>query len=86
MTEKSLEVAVAEESSEAEATEESFEVVVGRAAKIITEITGVVLPEKPLAEIHLLDDLDIDSLSLVEVVVALEEELASTSMTTQRRS
>ncbi|MFB7055360.1 phosphopantetheine-binding protein [Streptomyces vinaceus] len=56
-------------------TATTLESVTAEAARVITDITGVVLPEKkPLADIHLLDDLDIDSLSLVEVVVAIEEE------------
>ncbi|MEU9663812.1 phosphopantetheine-binding protein [Streptomyces chartreusis] len=56
---------------------QTLESVTAKAAEIIADITGVVLPErpeKPLGDIHLLDDLDIDSLSLVEVVVAIEEE------------
>ncbi|MEW2043674.1 phosphopantetheine-binding protein [Streptomyces sp. NPDC005534] len=43
-------------------------------SEIITEVSGVALPErKALGDVKLLDDLDIDSLSTVEVVVAVEE-------------
>ncbi|MEU9979416.1 phosphopantetheine-binding protein [Streptomyces sp. NPDC051014] len=51
-----------------------LEAVTAEVAAMITEITSVVLPKKPLRDLHLVDDLDIDSLSLVEVVVAVETE------------
>ncbi len=41
-------------------------------AEIVHEVAGV-LPERVVPEATLQDDLDIDSLSMVEVVVAAEE-------------
>lgn len=64
---------MAKKSDEQLAVERQFsDIVVSRLAIIIEEVTGI-RPQEITPEKYFIDDLDIDSLSMVEIVVEVED-------------